>query len=162
MEMGASYRTIDFVVAMLIFFIGLAVMIGSYHLGIGWVKDSPGSGYFPFRIGAIISLASVGIAVQSLLNATSEARSPFVEWSRFRLVLAVLIPTTIYILGISYLGIYVSSFVFIAAFMHLGGKFRWLTTLAVSSGTVLILFWLFEIEFLVPLPKGPLEALLGY
>jgi hypothetical protein len=25
-----------------------------------------------------------------------------------------------------------------------------------------VLFWLFEMQFLVPLPKGPLEAWLGY
>jgi len=160
--MGVSYRTIDFVVAVLIFLVGVAVMTESYHLGIGWVKDSPGSGYFPFRIGAIISLASVGIAVQSLLNNASEARAPFVEWCRFKLVLAVFIPTAAYILGIVFLGIYVSSAVFIAGFMRLAGKFNWLMTIAVSSVTVIVLFWLFEFEFLVPLPKGPLEALFGY
>lgn len=160
--MGVSYRTVDFLVAVLIFFVGLAVMIESYDLGIGWIKDSPGSGYFPFRIGAIISLASIGIAVQALLNNASEARTLFVEWSRFKLVLAVFIPTAAYILGIVFLGIYVSSAVFIAGFMRLAGKFKWLMTIAVSGGTVAILFWLFEFEFLVPLPKGPLEALFGY
>jgi len=25
-----------------------------------------------------------------------------------------------------------------------------------------VLFWMFEIQFMVPLPKGPLEALFGY
>jgi len=25
-----------------------------------------------------------------------------------------------------------------------------------------VLFWMFEIQFAVPLPKGPLETLLGY
>jgi putative tricarboxylic transport membrane protein len=24
------------------------------------------------------------------------------------------------------------------------------------------LFWMFEVQFMVPLPKGPLEALFGY
>ncbi len=160
--MQVSRRSADVAVAALVFVAGLCVMAGSYELGIGWVGDSPGSGYFPFRIGVIIALASVGIAAQSLCNHSPEARAVFVQWGRFKLVLAVLIPTIIYVLGVSLLGIYVSSFFFIAAFMHLGGKFKWLTTLAVSSGTVLILFWLFELEFLVPLPKGPLEALLGY
>lgn len=160
--MQVSHRSVDVAVAALIFAAGLAVMAGSYELGIGWVEDSPGSGYFPFRIGVIITLASIGIAFQSLFSRNPNARAVFVHWARFKLVLAVLIPTVIYVLGISFLGIYVSSLVFIAAFMHFGGKFRWLTTLAVSSGTVLLLFCLFELEFLVPLPKGPLEALLGY
>jgi putative tricarboxylic transport membrane protein len=25
-----------------------------------------------------------------------------------------------------------------------------------------VLFWMFEFQFLVPLPKGPLESLFGY
>jgi putative tricarboxylic transport membrane protein len=33
---------------------------------------------------------------------------------------------------------------------------------AVSLGVSAVLFWMFEIQFMVPLPKGPLEALFGY
>lgn len=160
--MRISYRTIDIAMAVLMFAIGVAVMVESDHLGIDWVKGSPGSGYFPFRIGAVISLASIGIAIQSLFSGSREAKEPFVQWSRFKLVLAVLIPIAMYVLGINFVGIYVSSFVFMIGFMKLAGKFNWLMTLAVSGATVLTLFWLFEFEFLVPLPKGPLEALLGY
>lgn len=148
--------------AVLMFGIGVAVMVESNHLGIDWVKGSPGSGYFPFRIGAVISLASIGIAAQSLLSRNRETRELFVKWSRFKLVLAVLIPTALYVLGINFLGIYVSSFVFMVGFMGGAGKFNWLMTLTVSGATILMLFWLFEFQFLVPLPKGPLEALLGY
>jgi hypothetical protein len=46
--------------------------------------------------------------------------------------------------------------------MRLMDKYSWLKTLAVSIGLNAVLFWLFEIQFLVPLPKGPLEALFGY
>lgn len=160
--MGISYRAIDIVVAVLIFLVGLAVMMESYQLGVGWVKDAPGSGYFPFRIGAIISLAGIGIAVQSMLNKSENARAPFVEWSRFKLVLSVFIPTAAYIVGIAFLGIYVSSAVFIAGFMRVAGVFKWTTTVIVSCGTAIVLFWLFEFQFLVPLPKGPLETLFGF
>lgn len=157
-----SYRSADFVVALLIFAMAIGVMAGSYQLGIGWGENSPGSGYFPFRIGVIIALASLGIAVQSLRSRNPDADDVFVTWDRFKFVLTILLPTVVYIIGISFLGIYVSSFVFIAAFMHFCGKFDWLKAAAVSGGTVIVLFWLFELEFLVPLPKGPLEALLGY
>jgi hypothetical protein len=159
--MGISRRAADIAVAAFIFFIGVAVMADSYHLGVGWLKDSPASGYFPFRIGAIISMASAAIAIQAFLSKV-EAEEPFVAWNRFRLVLAVLVPTAGYVLGIALLGIYVASIPFMAGFMRLAGRFNWFMSIGVSAACAIALFWLFEIQFLVPLPKGPLETWLGY
>ena len=42
------------------------------------------------------------------------------------------------------------------------GKYKWPPTLGVSVGVPVAIFLLFEIWFLVPLPKGPLERMLGY
>ena len=86
----------------------------------------------------------------------------FVSGAKFRPVLMVLIPTTAYVLAIQLLGIYVASTLFIAAFMRVMDKYGWVKTALVSIGVNATLFWLFEVQFLVPLPKGPLEALFGY
>jgi hypothetical protein len=93
---------------------------------------------------------------------TDESDAPFVSRDRFIPVLSVLLPTIAYVIGIALVGIYVSSAIFMAGFMRVAGKFGWLSSLAVSIGTALFLFWLFELQFLVSLPKGPLENLLGY
>ena len=84
------------------------------------------------------------------------------SWVRFRLVLMVLVPTIVYVLATQFVGIYVASAVFIAAFMRVMDKRAWWKVALISLGTSVALFWLFEIQFMVPLPKGPLEALLGY
>ncbi len=160
--MEISRRTVDMLVALVVVLVGLAVMIDSYPLGIGWVNDSPGSGYFPFRVGAILSLASAAIAAQAAFGRSPEAREPFVVWARFKPVLAVLVPTGLYVLATNILGIYVASALFIGGFMRIGGRYGWLRTIVVSGATAVVLFWLFEVQFLVPLPKGPLESLLGY
>ena len=60
------------------------------------------------------------------------------------------------------LGIYVSSALFIAAFMRFLGKYGWAKIAPVSLGVVLFFFLMFEVWFKVPLPKGPLEAALGF
>ncbi len=86
----------------------------------------------------------------------------FVSWARFKLVLMVLLPTAVYVLAIQFLGIYVASTLFIGAFMRVMDKSRWLKTLLVSVGVSALLFWMFEVQFKVPLPKGPLEAMFGY
>ena len=36
-----------------------------------------------------------------------------------------------------------------------------LKTILVSVGVNGVLYWMFEIQFMVPLPQGPLKALIG-
>src|ERR1041384_7882393 len=90
-----------------------------------------------------------------------DKNGPFVLTQQLKMVLTVLVPTAIYVGAISQVGIYVSSIVFIAFFMRWLGKFAWWKVAAVSVGTAVALFLVFERWFLVPLPKGPIEAFLG-
>ena len=85
----------------------------------------------------------------------------FVELGALKLVLTVLVPAAIYVALISWLGIYVASALFVAFFMRWLGKYVWWKVLAVSIGNSVVFFLIFEMWFKVPLPKGPLEALLG-
>jgi hypothetical protein len=74
----------------------------------------------------------------------------------------VLLPTAVYVLAIQLTGIYVASAIFIAAFMRVMDKYSWLKAVLVGVGVSITMFWMFEVQFMVPLPKGPLEALFGY
>ena len=69
---------------------------------------------------------------------------------------------TLYVALITQLGIYVSSVALIAYFMLRHGKHRVGLTAAVSLGVPLFFFVVFERWFLVPLPKGLLEGMLGF
>ena len=157
-----SRRSVDIAVAAIAFVVGVVVMYDTWRLGAGWAGGSPQPGYFPFRIGAFISATALVIVVRTLFAARRATPGIFVTWSRLRLVLAVLVPTLAYVLVVQFLGIYVASALFIAGFMLASRSFGWARTAAVSLGAAAVLFWLFEIQFLVPLPKGPLEALFGY
>jgi putative tricarboxylic transport membrane protein len=158
---GLSHSNVDAITAIVIFLIGVVMMVDNYKVGAGWATDGPQSGYFPFRIGAILCVAALIIFIKSSFGRTRD-HTIFVSWKRFRLVLMVLLPTTVYVLAIQFVGIYVASTIFIAAFMRVMDKRSWLKVLMISMGVSATLFWLFEIQFMVPLPKGPLEALLGY
>jgi hypothetical protein len=76
-------------------------------------------------------------------------------------VLTVLVPTALYAAAVTWIGIYVSSALFIAFFMRWLGKYPWWKAVAVGLGAVAVFYLIFEVWFLVPLPKGPLESLLG-
>ena len=165
---AASVRTVDIATAVIIFSLGAIVCWDSYRLGAGWANDGPESGYFPFYIGLILCAASLVNFANALRAANKvEGDASFVSVASLKMVFSVLVPTIIYVMliggvgPIPGLGIYVSSAVFIAMFMLWLGKYRWPLTLAVSLSVPVVFFLMFELWFSVPLPKGPLEALIG-
>ena len=145
------------------FLMGLAglVIFDSLRVGIGWADDGPKSGYFPFYIGLILLVASGSVLVGELLR-WRRASPAFAERGQLRSVLAILWPMVVYVALIGFTGIYVASTVLIAWFMWRHGKYRWIVTLPVAVAVPLVFFLVFERWFLVPLPKGPLERLLGF
>lgn len=158
---GVPRRAVEVGVGAVAFAIGVVMMWDTHRLGAGWEGGSPESGYFPFRIGALVAIAAAVIVVRALLE-REEVPAVFVTWARLKLVLAVFAPMLAYIGAIHGLGIYAASALFIGAFMRFGGGYGWVKSAVVGAATGAALFWLFEVQFLVPLPKGPLEALIGY
>lgn len=159
MRGAVSERTVGAITAIVFFLVGVVMIVDNYRIGAGWAPDGPEAGYFPLRIGVIICIAAAFSLVQTLRGAKGKA---FVTFARLRHVLVVLVPTVVFVLAIKFLGIYLASAVFIAAFMRVMDRFSWLKTIVISVGVSVTLFWLFELQFLVPLPKGPLEAMFGY
>jgi hypothetical protein len=157
---AASVRTLDLVVAGLIFLLGVLAVYDSWRIGAGWAEDGPQSGYFPFYVGLLICGSSIVTFIRSLRDARAAGQS-FVSVGQLRMVISMLVPTAIYVVAIGYLGIYLASTLFIGLFMIWLGKYGWAKTAMVSVGVSAVFFLLFEIWFLVPLPKGPLEAALG-
>jgi hypothetical protein len=156
-----TYQAAEVIVAVAIFLIGVVMMMDSQRIGMGWAPEGPQAGYFPFRTGAIISISSVVILLRALFG-KHRNHELFVSWDRFKMVLYVLIPAVLYVLVTQFIGIYVASALFIGGFMRALAKFSWLKVILVSVGISVALFWMFEIQFMVPLPKGPLESLFGY
>lgn len=161
-EKSCSVCVVDAVTAAILMLVGALVMYDSYRIGAAWAPQvGPQAGYFPFYIGLLIFVCSAVTLYQSTISKNRD-RSVFVDWTQFKRVLQVLVPSIVYAIGVSTIGIYVSSTLFIGGFMLVLGKYKLLPTLIVSVGVSLVMFWMFEIQFLIPLPKGPLEAWLGY
>ena len=153
-------KSAEMAVAASIFLLGAIVIYDSARLGARWGDDGPQAGYFPFYIGLILCASSAVNLALALLNRRDQDRT-FVELGQLRLVLTVLIPSAIYVGLIGWTGIYVASAVYVAFFMRRLGKYPWWKVAAVSIGNSVAFFLIFEIWFKVPLPKGPVEALLG-
>ena len=145
------------------FLMGLAglVIYDSLRVGIDWADDGPRSGYFPFYIGLLLLAASGSVLVGELLR-WRRASAAFAERGQLRSVFAILWPMVLYVALIGFVGIYVASALLIAWFMGRHGRYRWVVTLPVALAVPVLFFLVFERWFLVPLPKGPLERLLGF
>jgi putative tricarboxylic transport membrane protein len=149
-------------VLMALFLLAIAglVIMDSLRVGTGWGDDGPRSGYFPFYIGVLLALAS-GWVLFSQLRQWASDKTVFADHEQLRLVFAILWPMVVYVAAIFFIGIYISSAVLIAYFMWRYGRYKWLITLPVAIGVPLFFFIVFERWFLVMLPKGPVEHMLG-
>jgi putative tricarboxylic transport membrane protein len=175
-----SNRTMEIVVALALLGGSAIVIYDCVRIGFGWREgEGPAPGYYPFWVATIL-------AASSLVNLANALRGHgageiFVSSRPFGRVLAVLVPSLVYVAligGLSLgpvpsigilepvripgLGIYVASAIFIFAFMIIIGRENAFKATAVAILVPLALFFMFEKWFLVPLPKGPLEAWLGY
>lgn len=158
-----TLRTMDIIVALLLMLFSGIVIFDSVRVGHGWAPGlGPAAGYFPFYVASFLGIASVITLVKAIFSPQPGWSHAFVTKTSFGRVLSVLVPAFIFVALIGYLGLYVASALFIIGFMIIVGRDNPLLALAVGIGVPLALFFMFERWFLVPLPKGPLEAMLGY
>lgn len=175
-----SNRTMEIVVALALLGGCAIVIYDCVRLGFGWREgEGPAPGYYPFWVATILGVSSLVNLVNALRG--HGAGQVFVSSRPFGRVLAVLVPSLIYValigglslgpivsigmlepIRIPGLGIYVASAIFISAFMTIIGREQPLKAVGVGIVVPVALFFMFEKWFLVPLPKGPLEAWLGY
>ncbi len=152
-------RAADLVTAALLALIGGVVIADAVRIGIGWGTDGPKSGFFPFWLGCLMVAMCAAIFVQA---ARRVALRPFVSRAQLGPVLKVLWPAVALVVVMQWLGLYVAAALYTGFYMRWIGRHSWLAVAAVAVGFPLVTFFVFEEWFLVPMPKGPLEAWLGY
>jgi putative tricarboxylic transport membrane protein len=156
-----SNKTMEIVTAIFFLTASAIVISDALRLGISWNFDGPAAGYFPFYIAVVMAVSSLFNLLAAVVNKESGDET-FVTREAVGKVLQVLVPLGIFIFSIQFVGIYVASTIYIALFMWILGGYRIWQAVPVGGAIMFTLFMLFEVWFLTPLPKGPLEAWLGY
>jgi putative tricarboxylic transport membrane protein len=152
-------RTADLTTALVLMAGAALVIWDSLRLGIGWGTDGPQSGFFPFWLAVLLMASCVVIAVKASRRTT---RTPFVTLARLKPVLTTLLPSFGFVVLTQFAGLYVATALFMGFYMRWIGRYPWVPVALVSVLFPLVTFVVFERWFLVPMPKGPLEAWLGY
>jgi putative tricarboxylic transport membrane protein len=152
-------RVAEIVTASVLALVGGIVVLDALRLGIGWGTDGPRSGFFPFWLSITLVACAVILLVQASRRA---AGAVFVTRAQLGPVLTVLWPATAMVLLTQLIGLYAASGLYLGFYMRRVGHHGWGAVVALSLVVPLALFLVFELWFLVPMPKGPLEAWLGY
>ena len=154
-------RVVETVVSLLLVALALTLGFDNWRTGIAWDSTGPQAGYFPFYLCVILAGASVYGLVGAFLT-RKQASETFVTRAQLRRVMQVFVPTLLFCLATQLLGLYVASFLLIAAFMRMVGRIALWKSLLTAFLFTAIMFVTFDIAFDVIMPKGPLEAAFGY
>ncbi|WP_459591249.1 tripartite tricarboxylate transporter TctB family protein [Bradyrhizobium diazoefficiens] len=163
-----SSGTIEILVCLLLLALAITLGYDNWRTGASWDATGPEPGYFPFYLsvilggGSLYGLIAALVARRAALVARRAAAGSFVTRAQARRVMAVFVPTLLFCLVTQFLGLYVASFLLIAAFMRLVGKIALWKSLLTAFLFTAIMFVTFDIAFDVIMPKGPLEAAFGH
>ncbi|WP_029079941.1 tripartite tricarboxylate transporter TctB family protein [Bradyrhizobium sp. th.b2] len=155
-----STGVVDVVVSLLLLVLALVLGWDNWRTGASWDSTGPQPGYFPFYLAVILGGASL-YGLGAAFVSRREAAETFVTRAQLRRVMAVFVPTLLFCLATQYLGLYVASFLLIAAFMRLVGKIALWKSLLTAFVFTAVMFVTFDVAFDVIMPKGPLESALG-
>jgi putative tricarboxylic transport membrane protein len=157
----ASTRGVDIAVSAVLLALAGLLAFDNWRTGMGWDATGPQAGYFPFYLSLILAGAAIYGIVKELAARRSRSEA-FVRRVQLRRVMQVLVPTMLFVLLLQGLGLYVASFLLIAGFMMWVGRIAAWKSLLTALIFSLVMFATFEMAFDVIMPKGPLEALLGF
>ncbi len=137
--------------------LGAGVMLReALFLPIGRYGGVPGAGFFPFWLTLGVGICAILILVQSLRAraAATGPDEPFIPAGAWKPLLIVFLPMVAVVAFINLLGLYIGGAIYLAGYMRLVGRHRWGAVLLVSVLLPVLLFFIFEKWFLLPLPKG--------
>ncbi len=150
----------ELAVGIAVFAFGLTVIYGAMQLDTGWGDGGPQAGYFPFYLGCIICIAAGVIVIQTVLQRSLHDHVILTRSQLFR-VARFFLPIIAYVISSFYVGLYVSSAVYLACIMKIEGGYPAPRSVFTGIATSAFFYLLFEYWFRIPLLKGPLEAALG-
>jgi hypothetical protein len=156
-------RRADLICAALLLALAAVVIWEGRRLGVGWSTDGPQPGFFVFYLGVSLGLGSAVVLGQALLVGDAPLyRRRFLGAGQAAPVAKVLVPAALMVLLTHFLGLYVAGGLYLATYMRWIGRHSWVLTVFLSVAIPVATFLVFEVWFLVPMPKGPLETYLGY
>jgi putative tricarboxylic transport membrane protein len=141
-------------------FMGLSVyfMWHATVLPIGLVEgQGPGGGAFPFWLSAVMLGASGMVLMRSLK--AGEPKDSFFVAAMLRPVIMVTVLLIVTVAAMPLIGSYIALGGFMVTYLRVFGRHGWVLIGTLTTGTLLFLFFFFEVTLKILLPKGITEPL---
>lgn len=142
-------------------FVSIYACVKAYQLKMG-SASSPGPGFIPFGIAALLGLMSVYLCVRGILEVArgyqEKAAFKGVAWKKAMLVVVIL---ACYGASFNSVGFLVSTFVLMMLLLWVVGRQKPALSLIISVVTAGGAYLLFVVLFSLPLPRGVLSYFLG-
>jgi putative tricarboxylic transport membrane protein len=122
-----TLRGVDLAVSAVFFALAVFVMVEGYRLGSGWDERGPEAGFFPFWLAVLMAFGAIASFVKGLRNRATAAF--FEERQEIVDLVRVGVPLAAAVIAIPWLGIYITTFLYVWLFAWWYGAFRWWTSL---------------------------------
>ena len=149
MEKAPKFRLETFFVFFLLV-LGSVISVISWGYGFGSLRQ-PGPGLYPFFVGAAIAVFSLFILISELRSGTSK---PPLDKAGARTLALMTLTFCLWIVAMPLLGYVVVTLLATVAFCKIMKLEGWRKPLAVSAGTALFIYALFDLWLYVDLPRG--------
>jgi hypothetical protein len=158
-----THRTLEIVAALLALAFGASIALGALEYNVGWGERGPEPGYFPFWMGVVVVVGALGALLEALLSRQVSGLPAAINADQARRIAVFVLPMLGFLIVtvVFRLGLYVGMVAYLLAVMLWQGAYRLPVALAVSFGTAVVFFMMFEWWLKVPLMQGPIEAWLG-
>jgi len=147
-----TYKWVEIVTTVALFVLGIFLAVKSVAMDPGWGPSGPEPGLWPLALTVLFMLGAVGVFVYTILN--PDERPFFEARQEVKDLAAVALPIIVTVPLIYWLGIFVTSALYLAFFMWWYGEFRSYT--AVTGGVVLavILWFMLRVGFNISMPMS--------
>lgn len=155
----------DRIVAIGLILVSLGVAWKATELPVGILpKEGPGGGFLPFWLSLGIAAVALMVLIQSLVSSRRDKSATagagvFMNREGLGDLLRVGLPGMLMILLIGVISVYFSAALFIFYCLFLVGEHNLKTSLGVSIGVPVVVYYIFEKFLIIPLPKGYAEFL---
>jgi hypothetical protein len=155
-------RTVEIVTASTLMLLSAWFMVLALELPIGWeAGEGPGGGAFPFWLSLGVFACAALVLIREIRAPASLKRNArvFIHRAASGQLAAALGGLTAMVVATPIVGAYVAIPAFMIAYLKVIGKTGWLVAVSLAVGTILFMFFFFEVALKILLPKGFTEPL---
>jgi putative tricarboxylic transport membrane protein len=144
--------TIEVAVAIILIALGVVLFNEALRLGPGWGAQGPQPGFFPFALTSVMVIGTIGVLIVAFKKPN---REPFFEANQEVIdLLKVGIPVAVAVFAIRWLGLYLTSSLYMGFFMFWYGRFRWYSALAGAILLPLVMWLVLRQGFNISMPMS--------